>query len=158
MDKKFISFPDPDEYEYLLEGLDKELFQAFAKSPTWMTHIRKKHHSGYANKSFEIDGRYRSGFGCYITERRYIKQMLEHELNNETGDRMEYVYNFTRNPELAVKCMKFDKQDQISFILRKMENMSYNQKCVYAERIIAKGKRVAQEGGYSQVFQKAARQ
>ena len=84
--------------------------------------------------------------------------MLEHELNNETGDRMEYVFNFTRNPELAVKCMKFDKQDQISFILRKMENMSYNQKCVYAERIIAKGKRVAQEGGYSQVFQKAARQ
>ena len=158
MDKKFISFPDPDEYTYLLKGLDQELFQAFAKSPTWVPYLRKKHHTWNANKSFESDGRYRSGYGCYITKRRYIKQWLENELNNETGDRMEYVFNFTRNPELAVKCMKFDKQDQIPSILRRMENMSYEQKCVYAERIIAKGKRLAREGGYSQVFKAAARQ
>ena len=162
MDKKFkfISFPSPviDRSDWdRLEGRDLELYRAFYNCPVWHSYLRERHYDDYANESFESDGRYRAQRGMYVTKPEYVSDYLEYELNN-AGDQMEYVFNFTRNPELAVKCMRFDKQNQVPSILRRMENMSYNQKCVYVERIIAKGKRVAQEGGYGQVFKAAARQ
>ena len=58
----------------------------------------------------------------------------------EAKDPAEYVYNLTRDPEIAVKFLKFRTKGQVARVLKNMSTQSAVEKRRYMENLIAKGK------------------
>ena len=62
------------------------------------------------------------------------------QLVRKAKDPAEYVYNLTRDPELAVKFLKFDKKGQVDRVLKNMSTQTVAEKRKYMDNLLAKGK------------------
>ena len=58
----------------------------------------------------------------------------------EAKDPAEYVYNLTRDPEIAVNFLKFRSKGQVALVKKNMSTQSAVEKRRYMENLIAKGK------------------